>query len=357
MLIIVLLIINTALRLSTTDPLSMILWATMLFSIFYFSTQIRLKKISLGILASVFYFSFHSILADTSILLIGLFLVVIVFYLELSYVKINTKTIGYFFFLLMIIDLIVGIPQILQVRFGNINSAFAGFFQNGNTNGNFGCCCFCACFLFLKNKKLKKIVFLVSIIYIVGSLSRNTLLFFIVSLTLKYLLDSQKFKKFVVPGFVLLACFCMFYLIVLEPTMQATDIEVLGKKSTSAGRSQQILMTINQFPITFFGVGSDIPSNFAISRAKYAIHNMYVDSFYGMGILYMIGYLFFIGWLYRNLKSNMAKSCLLAFSLYFMFEPGKAFSSSLINFLPILIILLQLSHEREQILKIKRLRR
>ena len=63
----------------------------------------------------------------------------------------------------------------------------------------------------------------------------------------------------------------------------------------------------------------------------------------------MGGYIYFVCNLFNRLRSDVAKSFLLSFNLYFFFEPGLCYYISFTNIFPIIIALLKYNEERMQI--------
>lgn len=120
----------------------------------------------------------------------------------------------------------------------------------------------------------------------------------------------------------------------------------MGKGGDSAGRSQQVVHIINNYSINLFGYGKNVINMATVKLQGYAVHNFWVSSLYSSGLLIMGGYIYFICNLFNRLKSDVAKSFLLSFNLYFFFEPGLCYYISFSNIFPIIVVLLQDNQER-----------
>lgn len=336
----------TAFGMTVTSTIGLLNWGLMLGIICLLSFQVNLKSVFLILGAALLYLAIHLMVARTSPLAAGLFFANILFYLSLPYLRIQPQVIASLLFVLLVINVLVGFDEILYSPYSSRPSEyFKGFFHNANTNGNFACCTLAAGLLFFSNKKQCICLIILFIVYLLACKSRNALLFTLITMVMYFLLSHRKYARFAVPSYFLFFGCCLLYLIVFEP-MIGGGIEIFGKKAESAGRSIQILMTINHFPVTCFGVGADIPNNYIVAQTHYSIHNMYVNTFYAMGWLYFLLYAIFIFSLYRKLHSVLAKSFLMGFHIYFMFEPGIAFGSQLISTLPIIIVIMKHIQEK-----------
>lgn len=292
------------------------------------------------------FFLFHVIKADTSLLTAGLFLFNILLFLLLPNLHVNVRAIAYLLFILFVANFVIGFKEVLYSPFASgVNEYFSGIFRNSNTNRNFACCVLAAVLLFLDNKRVRMGTMLLFVVYLFACKSRNALLFTLLVFYFYHVLSLKKIAKFALPSFVLLLAGSLLYLAVIEPITDA-DFEVFGKSGNSAGRSVQILLAMSQFPITLFGVGATVPNDYVIASTEYAIHNMYVNTFYAMGGGYIVLFFIFVFKLYRALHSNLAKAFLMSFLMYFMFEPGTAFGTQLVVSLPFIILLLKLGQEK-----------
>ena len=337
----------TVLSVSVTSVVGLMNWGLMLGIMVWLLFQINLRPLFLFLGMTVIYFAIHLLVADTSPLAAGLFFANILLYLCLPYFRVQPEKIAGMLFALMIINALVGIKEILYSPFaGTVSEYFKGFFQNANTNGNFACCTLAAGLLFFKGKKQRFFLICLFVIYLFACKSRNALLFALITMFMYVLLSHRRFVRLAVWGYFLFFAACLLYLIVIEPMNLGEGVKVFGKEAESAGRSTQVLMAIARFPVTCFGVGADVPNDYVAAHTTYAIHNMYVNTFYAMGWGYMLIYAIFVFALYRNLRSVLAKALLMGFHIYFMFEPGMAFGTQLLSTLPIIIILIKYSQEK-----------
>lgn len=347
LLYIVTLIVYAILRAETTSLIGLINWALMLLLIYLSLNRTKSKYIIVTIFSILLYFIIHKLFGgQTELLTSGMYIANVCLFVSLPNLNFNVKPIAYCLLGLMILNVFVGLNEIINSPYAvRVDDYFSGLFNNSNTNGNFACCAFAAVFLFIKRKNIRYLTLFMFVIYLVACKSRNALLFAIIAWGMHYLLSS-KWKNKAIYLYSAFFIFCFVYLILIEPMVSGNGPEIFGKKASSAGRSIQILMTIKNFPLTFWGLGDTVPGNYIIHKTSYAIHNMYVNTIYAMGVVYIVIYARFISSTYKRLKSTLAKSFLLAFLVYFMFEPGMAFSPLMINSLPLLIILFKLCEER-----------
>lgn len=349
LLYIITLIIYAILRAETTSLVGLINWALLLSLVFLSLNQTKSKYIIVTIFSTISYFILHKLFGgQTELLTSGMYIANISLFVSLPNLNFNVKPIAYFLLGLMVLNIFVGFNEVIQSPHAvRVDDYFSGLFNNSNTNGNFACCALAAVFLFIKKKKIRRFTLFIFIIYLLACKSRNALLFSIIACGMNYLLLS-KWKNKAIYLYSAFFIFCFVYLILIEPLLAGNGPEIFGKEASSAGRSLQILITIKNFPLTFWGLGDTVPGDYVISETGYAIHNMYVNTIYAMGIMYVAIYVRFIFDTYKRLKSILAKSFLLAFLVYFLFEPGMAFSPLMINSLPLLIILFKLSEEKHE---------
>ncbi len=344
---ILLVIAYTAFGLSVTSFVGLMEWSIMIL----FVTVLAFKK---GYVRSVIWYMIavmvflllHVMNADTSLLTAGLFLVNILLFLFLPDLHVNVRVIAYLLFVLLIVNFIVGFREVLYSPFAStVDEYFSGFFQNSNTNGNFACCVLAAVLLLLKNRKVRICTISLFLVYLFACKSRNALLFTLLVVYFYNILSCKKLAKFALPSFIMILAGSLFYLAVIEPAVDA-DFEVFGKSGNSAGRSVQILLAMSRFPVTFFGVGATVPNDYVTAVTEFAIHNMYVNTFYAMGWGYIVLFFIFVFKLYCLLHSNLAKAFLMSFLMYFIFEPGTAFGTQLVVSLPFIILLIKLGQEK-----------
>ncbi len=299
------------------------------------------------IFSTIIYLIFHLTIAESSIMTVILIMAIVLFYIYLKYTDISVSHVAYLLIFLFILNTVLTFDKLLHSIFSpSYLDWYKGLFLNPNTNGIFAANVLAATFLFIKNKKTRYIVSILFILYLLGCKSRNMLLF-ILSTFAFYQLYKTRFSRYAFLFFSLFICIILFYLIKIEPQMTA-EIELFGKSGGSAGRSSQIIYIIKEFPLTLFGLGKDIPNNYSLATNGYAVHNFYINTIYGMGIIFLIIYFAFIKDIYNNLSSNIAKSFLLSFHIYFMFEPGMPFYALMQNGLPIILILLKYKQEKNE---------
>lgn len=345
---IVLNILYTTFRASPTDLLGVFMFGLLICIIFlsFLSPNITQKKdiIFLSILS--LFFIFHLMFNTTSLLTIGLVMASVLFFIRLKYIQLYPAFIGKIIILLFFVIVIFNTPELLtSLSTNTTDSMFSGIFDNPNSMAGFTTITVTASLFFIKDKKLLKICFIFIIASLLACKSRNAILFMISFIGLYVVLKSS-FSKFTFHIFVIFIIFALYYLIVIEPQSITTDAQMFGKESGSAGRSTQILLTIGHFPLTFFGVGYDVPNEYSISLTGYAIHNFYINTIYAMGICYMAIYLYYIINIYKQLTQNIHKALLLSSHIYFLFEPGTGFSILMLNSLPLILFSLKLNQEQ-----------
>ena len=339
-------ILYAALRADTTSFLGISLWGTMIFIVAISFQKINLHQYTTFLCILCIYFAFHLFIAQSSPISIGLILANILLYICITQIKLSHKSITKILICIFILNIIIGYNEIItsfiSPKYGD---TFSGIFQNSNTNGLFASCVLVLTLLFVDSPKKRYCIIGLFLIYLFTCKSRNVLLFCITSFGFYQVLKS-KYSKYTIPLFLLFVFFSMYYLMVIELREYSANIELFGKKAESAGRSVQILITTKHFDLSLFGEGVEIPNKYSIAKTNYAIHNLYINSIYSMGIIYMILYIFFIyRYIYSKLKSNIAKSFLLSFHIYYMFEPGTAFSTGM-GSLALLTIILKINQEQ-----------
>lgn len=332
----------------TTSPVGLMLWGTLLSVLIVSLPQFNFKGYGIFLSAVFIYGIVHIAVADTSPLTMGLVFANILLYICLIQIQIQYIYIVRLLIAFFIINLLFNLGQLYDsISATRVNDYFYGFLHNANTNGLYAAEVLAATLLFVKNKKIRYFVIILFFIYLIGCHSRNLLLFCLISYAF-YRMQISRFSKWSIPLFLIFILGSLYYLIAIEPSMAVSGFEIFGKKASSAGRSSQIIGIISHFDLTLFGVGFDLPNNYSIRNSHYAVHNMYVNSLYSMGIVYFILYIYFIySKLYKKLQSPLAKAFLLSFSIYFMFEPGTFFYVGMFS-IPIIILLLKLNQEQNE---------
>ena len=342
-----LMIARTALRAMPTSPIGISLFGFMfliiLISIFKSVKIDRTdKKISIFMFI---YLIIHFFTADTEITAIGLIILSFLLTTYLKRLNIDAHIIGQTIVLCFIATMILYFDSLVSNLFTTAsNSSFRAFFDNANTTGAFTTIAITATFLFVKNKQLKVLLCILFAMSLLGCKSRNAVLFAITAMGF-YIILKTKFAKYTPAIFVLTLLIALYYMAIIEPFSQTTQAQMFGKEQGSAGRSEQILITVTHFPLTLFGVGYDVPNDYSVSITTFAIHNFYINTIYALGILFTILYFWYISHIYKTLKSKFAKAFLLASHIYFMFEPGTGFSTGMVNSLPLILSVLKLNDE------------
>ncbi len=242
-------------------------------------------------------------------------------------------------FLALIVDFSLGFPDLVySIRAAGYADGWKGMFQNANTNSIFLCSTLIAALLSCPCKKTRIIVLIFILLGIIATRSRNALMVYLIvigGLLLEFRLS--KFQKWFPLVLILILAFAGYYMFVIEPITSQNAMELLGKKKGSAGRSLQIIYMITHFDLTLWGNGRYINSIVA-DHTGFPVHNMFIASFYVLGIFISIAYLSFIYWLYYHSMSYKLKIILLALHFYFFFEPGYFFCVQLCYFLPIFVV-------------------
>lgn len=231
------------------------------------------------------------------------------------------------------------IPDFLtSIAHTSRSNLYQGFFQNANSFAAFCLMTLMCVILFMRRSKIRLAIIILLILNIYSSGSRNAMLFLLISLGFYYF-HKTRYAKFAYILYVLLLLLSTFYLLFLEMTY-VIDFTVMGKAADSAGRSAQIAYIIGSFPIKLFGCGKDVIDAAINSVENFSIHNFYINSLYSLGVIPLLGYFYYIYYLWKNLPNIMAKAFLLAFNIYFFFEPGTCYYLLFLNVMPIIIILL-----------------
>lgn len=341
-LVVLNIVLVTAYSAMKADPTSVIgfaMWASFMLPVILRSTERKMRRSTPWLIVLAGYFVLHAVLAQTSLLTVMTYLLVMLYYFVLDGAQIQHRPIRWTFVALLILSVLVDTQGIYV---GLVSSyyldSFEGIFSNPNTCGLFLCVAFFVVLTFRKSSEKPNIwLMLAVIVLIIATKSRNALLFLILFGGF-YKLQTWGWRRFVPYVFLAIWALALFYLVVIEP-QAAVGVEVLGKKAGSAGRSIQVLTTIQNFPLTLFGVGADLPNNLALNLTGYPVHNAYINTIYAMGVVYMAIYIAFIVRIYRATEDFRGTAFLLAVHIYFFFEPGMMFSPLMLNSLPIIALL------------------
>ncbi len=351
--LIIFLLLNIAYSTVDSSPTSLLgicMFGTMfvLIILSFFSTTQKVKNIDYIIfLSASICLALHFLLTTTSVESIGLILTTLLFYIRLKYISINinaTKII----IIIFLITIFLTFPELLQSLFTLASeSSYKGIFKNPNFMGAFTTITITATFLFVKSKNLKTFLFILFALALMASKSRNCILFVISAIGF-YLLLKSRFSKYTSLIFFTAIAVALYYLIIIEPQTMTAQVQMFGKESGSAGRSDQILLTITTYPLTLFGVGYDIPNKYSLAITGFPIHNFYINSLYALGIVFMGVYTLFISTIYKNLRNPLAKSFLLSSHIYFLFEPGITFSIVALNNIPIILSIISFNQQKNE---------
>lgn len=238
--------------------------------------------------------------------------------------------------IIFLLESIITLPS--GFSYVGYSDGWNGFFQNSNTNSIFICSTLIATLLECKNKKLRYLIIVLALIGIIASRSRNALLvYLIIVICIVFEYKLQKYQRWFPYILVGLLFFAGYYMLVIEPSSREAGVEMFGKDQGSAGRSLQLIYLISNFDLSAWGHGRYI-NTIVENYTGYQVHNVFVASFYVLGLIISITYLAYIYWLYRNSHSYKFKICLLAIQFYLFFEPGYFFSVQLFCYLPMLVL-------------------
>lgn len=295
----------------------------------------------------VLYCIIHLMVGETPIQHILLFIFTVFFLLRLKHVQINCNIPAYAIILLFLILVFSEFNHLITSAINtNFSNSFQSIFENPNTFGVFITFTITATLVFVKNKKFQLLLIPLLILAAMSCKSRNVILFCTAVIFFGYLLNTR-YAKFVPILFFLFLGSALYYLTIIEPQSLNNQAVMFGKEAGSAGRSLQIILTIARFPLTLFGIGERIPNDYSISMTSYAIHCLYINSIYAMGIAYMALYIWYLQKLFHELKSPIAKALLLSSHIHFMFEPGLAFYIGAQTFLPLFFATLKINEEKQ----------
>lgn len=288
---------------------------------------------------SILYFSGYLLFSDVSFSNIGLSLASILFFLTLQYARVDGRKIalGLIAFWLFSIGLypVAFVDSFTATR---VVDYFSGFFENSNTFAAYSAVTFFAAVIFVRSQRLRWCVAAVFFVMLFAHHSRNALLFALLTSAFYFLM---KRGWYWLPPclFSLIIGGALLFLVVIEPNQSVANFMLFGKKANTAGRSSQVLSIINHFDIKWFGEGAETITRYSIVANDYAVHNVWINTLYSMGIIYVILYAIFIGKVYKNL-SPLAQSFLLGFHIYSFFEPGLFFSILMVSSFPIIIAII-----------------
>lgn len=220
------------------------------------------------------------------------------------------------------------------------DEGWKSIFYNSNIASVFICSVFCATYLFLKNKLLIVLSFVLTVGGLLACKSRNALLFFLIVNFFLFFKPwchkRQKYFPFIVCFFLLAI---LYYMIVIEPYLvNVSFFNLFGKSEGSTGRAFQILFVIQNFDSNLWGYGRSLINEAVTDEVSYVIHNLYINTLYAMGWAYFLFYLYFVYRFYNYLQTYESRIFLLSFHVYFFFETGIAWGFALNYFLPMLII-------------------
>lgn len=215
---------------------------------------------------------------------------------------------------------------------------YAGFFQNPNSDAAFLTACILMAYICIRQRKLKYAVYIVGMIALLSTGSRNALLTLLLTAFFS-IVARTRLKRWCFAMFVGVLVTAFVYMVVFELS-SAVSFTMMGKEANSAGRAQQILSVMMEYPVNLFGNGREEIDLFSLDENGYAVHNFYVSSLYSFGIFILAGYLWFIYKVWRKLDNRKSAAVWLAFNVYFFFEPGVCFYYKFLNVFPLLIVLI-----------------
>lgn len=261
--------------------------------------------------------------------------------ISFSVSKYKVKYLGISFFIFYIVFIVLDYHNLLKCIFSlNYDDGWESVFYNSNLASIFICSVFCSTYLFVKNKLLNRISFFLVIIGLLACKSRNAFLFFIIVNLFLYfkpwLFKRQKYLPLLILLFLLGS---LYYMIIIEPYLVNLSLfNLFGKTEGSTGRALQIMFVIQNFDINLWGYGRSLINDAVTEELSYVIHNLYINTLYAMGLLYLFFYLYFVSRFYIYLKNYESRVFLLSFHVYFFFETGVAFGFALNYFLPMIIV-------------------
>lgn len=271
------------------------------------------------------------------------FAVSVLVYLLCTTVWMNFFRMNFFALLLLGIFLfsIIAYPKELMMGLltNDSGTGWSLIFQNSNMASLFICCVFASVYLFIKQKMIRKISFVLVVIGLFSCRSRNAVLFFVLAIVFfvfkRYLFRFRKyFPIFILMFFVLVG----FYMIVIEPyLLNISYFSMFGKAEGTTGRSMQVLYIVENFDVNLWGYDKLI-NEASMDALNYPVHNFYVTTLYAFGLSMFFFYLYFVYKIYFMLKNYEAQVFLLCFHVYFFFEPSWAFCVQLNYLLPMLIV-------------------
>lgn len=329
----------------------------MLFTLINFTNlKLTLSKLSVAL---IIVFILHLVYTTDRITTVILLISTLLFYETLKKAPVSYKPIVYFFVAFTLVEVLITYQNMfesLMVQHTNREGLYLGFFANSNTNAGYLLNSLYAALLFLNKSKYRTLLLLITLVAIVATGSRNAVLCVILIFCFNTLHRMPRFNKYGFTAFILIISAAFVYLYFFE--MQSSiDFTFMGKEANSAGRAYQIAIVIANFPITLLGSGKDVIESYVNFAGDYSIHNFYVNSLYALGILPILGYIYYIYDLYKKIESSMAKSVLLSSNVYFFFEPGVCFYFVFLTMMPILLVILkynQETHSERNIISVSR---
>lgn len=298
-------------------------------------------KFSTYLVVMVIILCLHFMVTSDKITTMILCLITLFLYEAISNEQYSEKVVLYIFLIAFLAGFVLTFPGFLTsllIVHTDRSDYYQSFFHNSNTYSAFCLMTLMCVIMFMKPSKVKLILTILLIFNIYASGSRNGLLFLITSVCF-YFFHRSKYAKYSYALFILFLLMATYYLFFIEMS-SSIDFTVMGKSANSAGRALQIIYVINEFPLKLLGCGKDIIDMSINKMGNYSIHNFYINSLYSFGILPLLGYLYYIFRIWKTLPHIVAKSFLLAFNIYFFFEPGTCYYLLFLNVMPMIIILL-----------------
>ena len=335
---VVLMIAYTAVRPDLLSPLGMSLWTMMSLVVVIIVTKTfsRAKLFDLLFLFSVaIIMVMHWAVTSDALLSLLMYLVVCCLLLFLGHTRFDSRKV------LLIPIIGVVLQSILYFRemifaliVQNELFAYSGFFLNSNTCSMFCAMAYISTYILLKTKWK----YMLMILFIIGTfagMSRGALLFIVAFHLFLFLMRRFKCQRLLIFSLPFML-FALAYVLIFTDT--SDSISLFGKSGTT-GRAMQITYLWEKYSINLFGYGREVISDETLYFFHYPPHNLFFFTLFGMGLLFLLCYLAYIVRIYGLLKSEMAKSALLAMQLYYFFEPVIPFEASLSFFLPNVIII------------------
>lgn len=298
-------------------------------------------RFSAYIVAMMIILCLHFVFTSDKVTTMILCLITLFLYEAVANQRYSVRAVLYIFLISFAIGFVLTFPSFLSSLFvvhTDRSDYYQSFFHNSNTYSAFCLMTLMCTIMFMKPSKVKLILTILLVLNIYASGSRNGLLFLITSVCF-YFFHKSKFAKYSYVLFILFLLMATYYLFFIEMS-SSIDFTVMGKSANSAGRALQIIYVIDEFPLKLLGCGKDIIDASINRIGDYSIHNFYINSLYSFGVMPLLGYLYYIYRIWKTLPSIVAKSFLMAFNIYFFFEPGTCYYLLFLNVMPMIIILL-----------------